>query len=268
MCRRFDRVCVITIFILKNGHLFIRFSAYKEERLKYHPHGQTIIMADQLRLVDPEQDTTSRSGDREGSAYTRFMRMFTVSPRVERIFTEELVSTKDKPLSIGVVGCATGEEAYSYSMLAAGNGYTNFIVDGYDKAKANLDTARRGKYLVEREAEFLGKRGFAKYRKLVKKQKDNPYFTLADEVKDRTRFSQHDITQGPLPNQYDIVVCSMTLPFTGNPAEASRNVLRSLKPEQSRGLVVTEWPVAAHADFDLCQRVNKELQRELRLGFT
>lgn len=201
-------------------------------------------------------------GVRDGT--TSFMRSLNAMPEIERIFTEDVLNKRDDLLEIAVVGCSSGMEVYSYAMLCETNGFTNYRVDGCDVYQERLEESRRGWYHIwwgtERAlTDTRISKGLA-YKAKHKKYRMN-FIYVSEEIKNRAKFFQHDISIEPLPTLYDIVICTNVLgqPQLGDRENAIKNLLKSLK---YGGLVIQNY---GKLDCPEIERVNIELQKNLKL---
>lgn len=116
-------------------------------------------------------------------------------------------------VAVASVGCSTGEEVYSLLLQARLSGWgDNFTVDGYDYEKNRVERGMAGIYGRElwHEDGYMGE----VIKKMVEEgvipsvQSD---FEVPLEIKRRATFSLLDITQGPLPKRYPIIMCANVL---------------------------------------------------------
>jgi two-component system CheB/CheR fusion protein len=151
---------------------------------------------------------------RDPEAY-RELRRSAVAPLVQ-------ASMADRPLRVWVVGCATGEEAYSLTMLlleeleAAGKRVPLQVFASDMDAEA-LEFARAGVYPQSIAADVSPERLERFFTK-----SDHSYH-VSREVRDAIVFTAHNVTSDPPFSRMDLVSC--------------RNVLIYLGPELQRRLI-------------------------------
>lgn len=107
-----------------------------------------------------------------------------------------------KPLKIWSVGCACGEEPYSFAILLAEANIDNAKIIATDIDEKALNFAINGKY-YQKSLINVPNYILSKY---FQKEK-NDIFTLSDSLKKMVKFIRHDITRDPLFVNCDVVLC-------------------------------------------------------------
>jgi two-component system, chemotaxis family, CheB/CheR fusion protein len=139
---------------------------------------------------------------------------------------------RDEPVRVWVVGCSTGEEAYSLSMMlfepiAAMPQPTTLQIFATDVDDEALQTARAGFYPNEIQADVSAER----LKRFFVAQDSG--FRVTKELRDTVIFSRHDVTSDPPFTRIDLVSC--------------RNLLIYLRPEtQHRVLSVIHFALREH----------------------
>ncbi len=113
-----------------------------------------------------------------------------------------------KEARIASVGCSSGKEAYS---ILIDNWDRQISVCGYDSNPEMVEAARSGIYDVAdfqiREWERKGaKEGEGLYEARALQLRGMSRVEFLPAAKSRVRFEEHDITRGPLPERYDVVM--------------------------------------------------------------
>jgi two-component system, chemotaxis family, CheB/CheR fusion protein len=155
-----------------------------------------------------------------------FMRFFhddaafrTLSKRaVEPVFKKP---GKDASVRVWVVGCATGEEAYSIAMLlleqaARSRFHGSIQVFASDVDEKSLAAAREGRYAKSIAVDVSQER----LRRFF--VEDGDHYRIIKEVRDRVLFTRHSVFTDPPFIRIDLVVC--------------RNLLIHLDQEQQQQL--------------------------------
>jgi two-component system, chemotaxis family, CheB/CheR fusion protein len=129
----------------------------------------------------------------------------------------------DQPLRIWVVGCSTGEEAYSLAMLVLEQIATSHLrlqlqIFATDVDEDALQVARAGVYPESVQADVTPDR----LRQFF--IRENGHFRVAQELRKVVIFSRHDVLHDPPFSRLDLVSC--------------RNVLIYLLPEAQRQLLM------------------------------
>ena len=196
------------------------------------------------------------------------MRGLEVAPRIERIFTGDLLEAKSRPFNVAVAGCSTGQEVWSYALLCASNQFSDFKVDGYDLYEERLKVGRKGVYpaIWNYQQLFVEDKRIAPGLISVVQGTDTREMRFADSVRARVGFRQHDFSISPFPVPYDLIIATNVLyqKQEGGKKNALLNLLRSLKQggilvhNDSDALMLPE-------DSDLVGRVNAPLMKELGL---
>lgn len=167
---------------------------------------------------------------------TRFMRdEHALSLICQHSLPEFHLSTaKDQAFNIWSVGCATGEEPYSLSMLIddyleqAGRSF-DYHVLATDISLASLITAQWGVYLNNR-----GKNLSAAFHERYIKQHDNSHFKVNKAIRNKVHFSQFNLLEldkADIPLM-DVIICQNVLIYFKQERRKTMldNMVRFLKP--------------------------------------
>ncbi len=135
----------------------------------------------------------------------------------EQVLPALMAHTPSRPLRAWIVGCSTGEEAYSLAMVflelcdtlpaAAGCSLQVFASDLNADAIA---VARKGQYPAQaiahlpadRQARFFSSHG--------------PYVQVDKALRDRVLFARHDVIQDPPFTKLDLLLCRNVLIYFGS----------------------------------------------------
>jgi len=108
------------------------------------------------------------------------------------------------PLKCWSVGCASGEEAYSLSILLEEQGRSDVELLASDISEAVLTRARQGRYDSSRLAnvpEEMRQKYFTQ---------DGRWYIVKDRLRRQVSFRRHDILSDPYP-QSDLILCRNVL---------------------------------------------------------
>ena len=149
---------------------------------------------------------------------TSFFRDSEVYEELKHKIVPELLANRSRhdPLRAWVLGCSTGEEAYSLAMvfteaLESANGQTSAQVFATDVNALAIERARAGLYSKERLLDVSRER----LRRFFVEQ--NGDFRVSKPVRDMCVFSRHNVMSDPPFSRMDLVTC--------------RNLLIYLEPE-------------------------------------
>lgn len=143
-------------------------------------------------------------------------------------------------IQIASVGCARGEEPYSFLLKNMDN--KNLRFDGYDTNPNNIKIAKSGVYKIFTHG-FIGNLQQFKELNLKNPEKiykirrclSNKYYhkiSFSQETKKRINFATHDIMDEELPKKYDIALLLNVLmhyPEKGR-EKILKNIYESLNP--------------------------------------
>lgn len=176
-----------------------------------------------------------------------------------------MLKRKNGQFEIAIVGCSVGMEVHSYAMVCETNGFANYRVDGYDVHADRLEAGARGVYHLLWGTEIALtdpriRRGLA----YTRKGEYGAEVVIHEKVISRARFLHHDISKLPLPQAYDILVCTNVLHQTqaGGLENAVKNLVRGLK---HGGILIQNYGKLGDVNVSLVERVNLKLQKELGL---
>lgn len=208
-----------------------------------------------------------RTHPREGAALcqdllitvTKFFREPANFDALTRQFRNTLRGRKrSDPIRAWVVGCATGEEAYSIAICIAEalqdlSLHIPFQIFGTDVNEAALERARSGVYPESISADVTPQR-LRRYFSRV----ENGY-RIANSIRECCVFARQDITKDPPFSKIDIVTCRNVLIYLNTATQ--HRVLRVLRYSLNPGgLLMLGSAEAIGADSDLFASIDKEHQ--------
>lgn len=146
----------------------------------------------------------------------------------------QLSADKEKAFNVWSVGCATGEEPYSLSMVIddyleqAGRSF-DYHVLATDISLASLITAQWGIYPNNR-----GKNLSTAFRERYVQQHDNSHFKVNKAIRDKVKFSQFNLLgldKAEIPLM-DIIICQNVLIYFRQDSRKTMldHLVRFLKP--------------------------------------
>lgn len=212
-----------------------------------------------------EETYIHRYGKRDGT--TSFMRSLSHLPGVINLFTEDPLRRRGSLLEIAIVGCSVGMEVYSYAFLCETYGFFPYRVDGYDIHEERLRAGEEGVYPIwwgtmpalddERIKTGLARVDHGPHGEEV--------IRIEDTVKRNVRFLSHDISRAPLPQCYDVVVCTNVLgqEQAGGRREAVGNLFYSVR---EGGVLVHNYPASILSllpEKELASRVDNAVQKHI-----
>lgn len=188
---------------------------------------------------------------------------------------EQLIAHVVKPREIGstlrawIVGCSTGEEAYSIAMLLSecldsleGRGGFDIQIFATDIDKEAVDAARRGVYKSNITADVSPER----LKRFFVRDEDT--YRLKREIREMVVFAPHDIISDPPFTKMDIVSCRNLLIYFS--AELQKRVLPilhySLNPGGILFLGTSEGTGGMREMFSSLDNKHKVFQRKLLVG--
>lgn len=119
-----------------------------------------------------------------------------------------LIKMKTNPLSIWHIGCSSGEEVVSMSIVLREIGMTASIL-GTDFDEKSIQTARNGEYSGLLWTSFNN--GFKKYNPLGNMAQyfhlTDDYINISDRLKEGVQYRREDILKGGSQERRDIVFC-------------------------------------------------------------
>lgn len=175
-------------------------------------------------------------GERGGT--TDFFRSAQQFPRVLTIFQEDTLKKRETGLEIIVIGCSTGEDAFSYALLCETNGFKNYQVHGCDVETDRLRAAENGIVRLNWETSSIFSE-FGILPELYEVDPDSKKVTIKPKIREKCAFFYHDISLEPVPKTYDLVVCTNVLCQSqlGEKHNAIQNVYAAVAPG---GIVICE----------------------------
>jgi len=134
-------------------------------------------------------------------------------PSAIKTIVEGLAPRIGPQVTVASVGCSTGEEVYSLLFYANTNGWgDNFRVDGFDYTQDRIERGVAGIY--EKRHYYAEDFTDEAIRHMLEEggvSISDSKFEVAEDVKKRASFDRWDITQGPLPKRYPIIMCANVL---------------------------------------------------------
>lgn len=136
---------------------------------------------------------------------------------------KDIATRRGTPIRIWSAGCATGEEAYSLSMLASevtvSGMDTPFAVLGTDISSSAIARARRGVYREPRA--HWGTNEFTPLLDRYTSISDVGMRVVSDELRHRTRFAVHNLIAGPPVLGQDVVLCRNVMVYLPHEARVT-----------------------------------------------
>lgn len=161
-------------------------------------------------------------------------------PTIDTILRDDSLGRKHTKIKIGVVGCSTGEQVYSYAMLCDKYSFSEYQVDGCDISEDRLIVARGGNYLLDDKIKKHLRTGTIRSDHVVIEQQGR--LKVADHIKSHTNFSYGDIQRGPLPTRYHVIVCTFVL-YQIYGEEAQRKAFINLIESIDEGGILVSEPL-------------------------
>jgi two-component system CheB/CheR fusion protein len=192
------------------------FSLYKrstllrriERRMSIHHAATQALYADILEVSDQEVHLLFNE---LLIGVTNFFRDPTVWQFLEDVALPELLERRDPAedkLRAWVVGCSTGEEAYSLAIVFAEVSrklpqfrHMSLQIFASDMSPTAIDTARRGRYPKSIEDDISSER-LARYFIA-----HSDYYEINAEIRDRVLFATHDVILDPPFTKLDLLFC-------------------------------------------------------------
>lgn len=154
-------------------------------------------------VLGGDRDEQQRLFDVVGVPHTWFFRdaaLLDVAEQVVRQATE-----KRRPVSIWIPGCATGEDAYSLSMMLQDLG-RDVRITATDISARSLELARTARYGAHSMRELP-----SQYATYLRRTKDS--WTVIEPVRELVSFQHHNLMDEPLGRQggWDLILCRNVL---------------------------------------------------------
>jgi two-component system CheB/CheR fusion protein len=204
---------VLAVINLIRERLPFDFSDYKpttilrriKRRMTYHNFEQADDYYHFLQAHPDEVETLAKSFMISVSAFFRNAEAFEI---IENTVLREIIKDKKDPdeIKIWVVGCATGEEAYSIAILLheqlAAAGKTNVVkVFATDIDKAALDYGGKGVY-GENIANEMSAERLEQYF-----TKEGNTYRIKPNIRKMLIFAQHNVIKNPPYCNMDLISC-------------------------------------------------------------
>ena len=210
------------LLTLLRNHSGIDFGNYKTKTLLRRIHRRAGLrnapdLADYVKLVRDRPQELHTLLDDLLITVTRFKRDPETWRDLAELVIKPLVAAQavDRPIRVWIPGCASGEEAYTLTILLAEEAERQekpFLCDIFatDVSEAALTIARRGLYPRSALQELSPSE-----RKFF--IPDGDYARISPKLRESIIFARHNIIQDPPFSQLDLVIC--------------RNVFIYFKPE-------------------------------------
>ncbi|KKB07377.1 chemotaxis protein [Devosia chinhatensis] len=180
---------------------------------------------------------------------TRFFRDEAIFKEVaERVIGPLVEEDSDEDgIRVWIPGCSSGEEAYSYAMLFANAAERlrrplSLQIFATDIDEQMLQIARNGAYPISAMADIP----------LAMREKytipHNDHFTIAPQIRDRIRFSNHSVVKDPPFSKIDLISCRNLLIYFNDKLQQS--VLPLLHYALKPGGVLVLGPSESVGRFD------------------
>jgi len=204
---------VLSVINLIRERLPFDFSDYKpttilrriKRRMTYHNFEQADDYLSFLQAHSEEVETLAKSFMISVSAFFRNAEAFDI---IESLVLPEIIKAKkdQDEIKIWVVGCATGEEAYSlaillYEQLAAAPKTITIKVFATDIDQASLDYAGKGVY-AEHIANEISPERLEQYF-----IKEGNTYRIKQHIRKMLIFAQHNVVKNPPYCNMDLISC-------------------------------------------------------------
>ena len=181
-------------------------------------------------LASSNNDEFGRLVDLVTNNLSKFFRNRAQLRSVAELVVPELTGgVAGRALKVWVIGCATGEEPYSVGMVLseAAGGTMDFVITASDVSRGALETARRGLY-AERQVADIPPELRSRYLTVQENG-----FRVANALRDRVDFMEHNVTMGPAVRDADMVLCRNVLIYLSG--EARRKAMKSIRESLADG---------------------------------
>lgn len=160
---------------------------------------------------------------------TGFFRSLDYCHHLPDAIKEQWISNGRQRIKIAIIGCSTGQEAYSYS-LTCHSLDIDYEVHGFDVHDDRLEKAQKGHYPTEEEVinthpSLINKVTLRSTAGFIYQN-----ITFHREILKNTLFFQHDISISPLSSPYNVVICTNVLgqPQRGGRENAIHHVVQAV----------------------------------------
>lgn len=247
---RSDDVLAAAVLQLVRERVAVDFSQYRPATIERRIRSRMLALgvaslSEYVQQLAASPDEAEALAERLVIKVSRFYRNSTTFDLLRSRVVPTLVdAAQGAPLHVWCAGCSCGEEAYTYAMLLDEAGVAG-TVEATDIARDALAAAAAGTYpsaaldelpeeLALRYLEPVSARGEQRYR-------------VADVLRERVRFTRHDVTAGPLKGSFSIVSCRNVLIYLQRTAQA--RAMHHLSAGLAVGSVLVlgeaEWPSPA-----------------------
>lgn len=223
----------------------VDFSRYRPATVRRRIHNRMIAVGagtvqDYLGLLHSSSEEASHLLARLAIKVSRFYRHAPAWRALSTVMVPELRSL-DRPIRAWSAGCGYGEEAYSLAILLENAGLAG-TVQATDIDSAAIVVAQAARFarsaIADVPAPFT-----TQYLLPVHGEPD--LVEVAPEVRDRVRFSRHDIIFAAAPSEaFDLVSCRNVIIYFRPDArdEALATLIRAVRPGGYLLLGEAEWP--------------------------
>lgn len=208
-----ESASVARILELLRSSCEIDFSHYKKTTLQRRIQRRMILLkkesaADYLAFIQENPEETKELLADLLINVTAFFRDPSSYEDLEKLILPAILKNKNanEPIRIWVVGCATGEEAYSVAIsllehLGPQAGRTPIQIFATDVSESSIQKARLGVY-PESISQSVSPERLSRYF-----AKSGSGYKIHKSVRDLIVFSRHDVTKDPPFAKLDLVCC-------------------------------------------------------------
>lgn len=136
-------------------------------------------------------------------------------------------SRNGRPLRALSVGCSSGEEVWTLSMVLEAAGVADYRVLGFDRSELAIETARAGLYSLESQEKLP-----QELRRFLLPEAAAELLTVEPTLRRRVGFLVRDAVQGPPAGSYQLILCRNLLIYFSEEkgGELVRRLLDALTP--------------------------------------
>lgn len=264
------------VLLLLKAHTKYDFSLYKRDMIERRIRRRMSIhlverIGDYVRYLQENPHEVDLLFRELLIGVTSFFR----DPEAFEALKKQLTKHVLEPREVGttlrtwIVGCSTGEEAYSIAMLLSecldsleGRGGFDIQVFATDIDKEAIDSARRGVFKANIAADVSAER----LKRFFVKDEDN--YRLKREIREMVVFAPHDIISDPPFTKMDLVCCRNLLIYFSQ--ELQQKILPilhySLNPGGILFLGASEGVGSLRDQFNALDNKHKVFQRKVIAG--
>lgn len=247
---RSDDVLTAAVLQLVQERVAVDFSQYRPATIERRIRNRMLAvgapsLSEYLQRLAAAPDEAEALAERLVIKVSRFYRNRTTFDLLRSQVVPTLVDEANgAPLRVWCAGCGCGEEAYTYAMLLEESGVAGTI-EATDIDRGALAAAAAGTY-PSAALDELPEELALRYLEPVS-ARGEPRYRVADVLRERVRFTRHDVMAGPLEGSFSIVSCRNVLIYLQRAAQA--RAMHHLSVGLSAGSVLVlgeaEWPSPA-----------------------